>query len=264
MSRRSARLKAREFPFMKLPAELRLQIYEAAFEEYFRGKANVSHDYTPALKFTTPYGFPIKGKKSFFAWFHLNRVIRSEAMTHVFGNYMIEVPLRKLFAVIRLFGPMERAKIKHLRIQGFIDKAFVNSRDARKFLKGLEPASYALRRGRQIEVGLNGLKDLIEGPFPCVNLCTLHIAPDMWYFGYMMAQHGKEARFQMDAIKMIEKLRGLKEFAVNIDPEDFDIHKRVFHSLDDQFFKDMQAAVVQKVTQPMVAMNEEDGQEATK
>lgn len=253
------------FPFLQLPTELRLEVYDHAFQEYLidRRPQNKEMPSTPVLMIMREslHWLPSTKGQSSFRWFHLNRSMRSEVMSHVFGTYTIGILHADLFAALRLFGPNERSKIRHLHILDIQKEYLMVRTDAETFIGGTLPHYYTHPRFPEfVDIAASSIRDLGNGPFSFDNLLhlTVEFVPNSLDWVFMRTDFGKEFVGYSAVVKALKSIRGLKSFKVTFPQDEFldclflrdDRFRKAFASL-----QKAAASVAAQVTKPKKIMD---------
>ncbi|KAF2094176.1 hypothetical protein NA57DRAFT_80592 [Rhizodiscina lignyota] len=249
------------FPFLKLPAELRLQIYDCVFECY------LFDEYRPLGKWYTSGPslriIPAK-RQSFFKLFHINHQTRGEIMAHILSTYIIEIFHDQLIGVLQLFGPTERTWIKHLRILALIDENFMREEQLQKLVRGTDVKHHPQNFRAQLDTAVCGLKDIISGPFSLPNLSTLAIHPDLDIWSISWAAKScmpQDMRWPvLDALEDVSKLEEfkIKEFKFELDREHWYRHDQPYAKCVLSLFHGTEAVVVAQTQANKAMENDED------
>ncbi|KAF2094175.1 hypothetical protein NA57DRAFT_80591 [Rhizodiscina lignyota] len=169
------------FPFLQLPQELRVQIYNYVVEDLavgFRRYASSIHSVPRPILRIRPHV-----KQAYFKLFHVNRQIREEAMDEILSRSVVKVFHSDLLAMLQLFESKERALVKHLSIMGLVKGDRKSTRLLQTIHKSIDLSRCTTDKAMWVDVALDGIKDLDNGPLILPNLSSLRIEMDLSHLG---------------------------------------------------------------------------------
>lgn len=205
---------------LKLPTEVRFQIYDLVFDKETLDPFN--HDMLKPVDKPSVYLTTIGqvGPRQFFRYMHINQAIRADVIELVFSRIIVTVDLYTLVCVLQLLTPGMRRNVQHLRIIGDFSNDFGEQNVA--WLRGTCASRFPyldLSDHGTSDTGVRcmGLKDMLHVHRGLPNLSSLVLYPHNRMVGLSRSVVGVtlEELLGFKVIRLFPELRRLRRFSVD-------------------------------------------------